>query len=305
MWRVVTAEPAERTRVLSFMFASLPQEESAARLADVLRAEADGSLSLDGLLKVEHAGRLIAAGFYMVQADRTAYLWPPVTGASPVADDACDALLQEICHRIDRADALLAQCLLAGNETAERRALLRNGFEHLADLSFLQRPLDKPLPPRVALELETVTFDAERNRDQFALILERTYCGTLDCPAFNDHRTGHDALRSHQTSGRFDPRRWKLYRRAGADVGVLLMSDHPEQDAWEVVYIGIVPEARGENYGRALVLEGLHAARSAHRSSVFLAVDLQNAPALRVYRGLGFDEIALRAVYVRWPARDS
>jgi hypothetical protein len=40
-----------------------------------------------------------------------------------------------------------------------------------------------------------------------------------------------------------------------------------------------VPEFRGRQYGRDMVLQGLHEARAAGRSSVFLAVDRQNAPA--------------------------
>ena len=79
---------------------------------------------------------------------------------------------------------------------------------------------------------------------------------------------------------------------------MLLMNDHPAQDAWEVVYMGVAADARGCGYGRAMLIDGLHAAQNAGRQSILLAVDAQNAPANRIYAELGFIEVASRAVHV-------
>lgn len=302
MIRVAKVEPQQWRNVLALMFGSLPPDQREARIADVLQAERVGELSLDGLLKVEDdASRVVAVGFYTVQGDRTAYLWPPHLCEGPLQQAAGDALLQHISRCIDAAGARMGQCLLEPQDQIQREALSRNGFAHLADLRFLQRPLEKPLPPKPDTRFETVCFDEASNHDRFCRLLEETYVETLDCPRFNDVRSGEDALCSHRTAGNFDPSRWKIYRAEGRDIGVLLLSDHPEQDAWEVVYIGVVPEARGKQFGRSLVLSGLHEARAAGRSSVFLAVDRENTYACRVYTELEFDEVALRAVHVLWP----
>jgi len=300
MFRVATVEPDERKDVLALMFDGLTQDVCESRTAEVLQAQRDGSLSLEGLLKVEgDAAAIKAAGFYTVQLDGTAYLWPPFLSDDDEQYEAGDVLLQEMCRKIDDAGALLAQCLVEPDHVRQQRALSRNGFEHLADLSFLQRSLERPLAALPDSPLETVVFDPEQNRRRFAELLEQTYVETLDCPKFHDLRSGDDALRSHQTAGQFDPRRWKIFRADGQDVGALLLSDHPEQDAWEVVYVGIAPEFRGRHYGHDMLLQGLHEARAAGRSSVFLAVDRQNSPATRIYRQLQFEEVGVRAVHVR------
>ena len=77
------------------------------------------------------------------------------------------------------------------------------------------------------------------------------------------------------------------------------MNDHPTKDAWEVVYMGVVPDARGKGYGRAMLWHGLDEARRAGRGSVLLAVDGKNLYANRIYDDLGFIEVASRAVHVR------
>ena len=37
----------------------------------------------------------------------------------------------------------------------------------------------------------------------------------------------------------------------GRDVGVLLLADHPRARHWELMYMGLVPEARGTGLGPA------------------------------------------------------
>jgi GNAT superfamily N-acetyltransferase len=158
----------------------------------------------------------------------------------------------------------------------------------------LARPVEVPHPV-----LETIVFDPRTNADRFARILEQTYSGSLDCPAINGVRTGSEALEGHRNSGVFDASRWKIYRDGGIDAGVLLLNDHPEQNSWEVVYVGVVPEARGRGLGKSMLLSGLSEARDSGRASVLLAVDRRNKYARRVYSELGFVELGLRAVYVR------
>ena len=104
-------------------------------------------------------------------------------------------------------------------------------------------------------------------------------------------------------SGEFDPSRWLLFRSRQRDAGVLLLNDHPQQDAWELVYLGVAPDCRGQGIGRAMLAHGLDMARAAKRACVLLAVDCRNEYASKVYDDLGFLESDRKAVHVYFPRR--
>ena len=97
-----------------------------------------------------------------------------------------------------------------------------------------------------------------------------------------------DVLAGYRATGSHDPQRWLLVRHEGRDVGCLLLSDYPEQGNVELVYMGVVPEARGEGWGMHIARQAQWLARQAGRPRLVLAVDAANAPALRIYLALGF-----------------
>ena len=53
--------------------------------------------------------------------------------------------------------------------------------------------------------------------------------------------------------------------------------------------VGITPDARGLGLGRALVLKSLHGFRAAGLRRVYLEVTGDNAPAVELYRSVGFE----------------
>lgn len=59
----------------------------------------------------------------------------------------------------------------------------------------------------------------------------------------------------------------------------------------------VAPEHRGRGIGRALVEAGLAWAADRRGRRMLLEVEHDNAPALRLYRGLGFTELARRKDY--------
>ena len=298
MINVCAVSATQRRTALELLFSHLPAEERSSHASEVLESAALGELNLDGLLVAEVNGAPMGAGLFVLQPDQTASVWPPFARPSATADEVTDAILQEMCRRIGRSGARIAQCLLEPDTTDARDALSRIGFEHLTDLTFMQRWLDAPLPsPDV--QFETIDFDEGTNHDRFANILERTLLGTLDCPEVNGLRTGAQALAGHRSVGEFRPSLWKISRVQGVDVGLLLMTEHSGQDAWEVVYMGLIPEARGRGYGRGMLLTGLHQAHDAGVESVQLAVDCRNLYAKRIYEELGFQDVAVRRVHIR------
>lgn len=309
MIRVAAARDTyARLNALTLLYSRLPQGEREEQLAATLAAVQRGELLLDDLLVAERGGILLGVVLAVRQAGRSAFLWPPVVTAKPDADAVIDHLLEGAGRRMDEHAVLFTQCLVEPDDAAYRDALDRNGFVHQADLLFLKRSLDDPLPEQAELPWEAIPYH-ERHHARFARLIERTYIGTRDCPGLHDVRSGDEALAAHQAAGAFDPSRWTLYHARGdqgavseepAEVGVLLLADWPESSTWEVTYMGVAPEARGRGYGRAILLDGLHRARSAGRQAMVLTVDGGNLPALGIYRELGFAEQAVRAVHLRF-----
>ncbi|MEX2286496.1 MAG: GNAT family N-acetyltransferase [Planctomycetaceae bacterium] len=298
---MITVAPARADQcsaALVLLFARHPAAERLACVRDVLDAQQRGEIRLDGLLLAEENGKAVGAALYVLQPDNTAFVWPPVCARDDGTQPIRDALYAELCRRADAADAWLSQCLVEVDDSAEREALDRNGFSHLADLSYMERLLELRCPAARGLNFRTTTYDPS-NRERFASVLEHTYRDSHDCPGLSGKRTAIEALASHQTVGSFDPLRWKLYEIDGRDVGVLLINDHPDQDALEVVYMGVVPEARGHGFSREMLLDGIREAQTAGRRSLLLAVDRRNTFARNVYEDLGFREIDVRSVHVR------
>ena len=298
---MITVTPARADQcsaALALIFARHPAAEQSACVRDMLESKRRGDICLDGLLLAEDDGHPIGAALYVLQPDNTAFVWPPVLTGRDDDSRVCDELYAELRRLADEADAWLSQCLVEVGDTADREALNRNGFEHLADLSYLERPLSEPLPRRRGFRFTTTTFDTT-SEARFTAVLERTYIDTLDCPGLSGRRTAQEAIISHQMAGVFNPLQWKLYQLDGCDVGLLLMNDHPEEQACEVVYVGVVPEARGNDYGREMLIDGIQNAHAAGHRALLLAVDRRNSFARNVYRDVGFREIGVRAVHVR------
>jgi mycothiol synthase len=303
MLKISMATPAEQAAALSLLFQAMPTEIRSAQVEEFLTGAERGEISFDGLILAREGSQIRGVVLSIMQDDGTAFVWPAQAEGDADCNAIVDALYGTVAGRVDAGEIVSAQSILETDATADRAALIRNGFRHLADLFYLQRLLENPLPSRVDVALDVTVFCAQENEERFARLVEQTYIDTLDCPDFHEHRTGMEALASHRCSGDFAAERWKIYSVDGNDVGVLLMNDHPTQDAWEVVYMGVAADARGCGYGRAMLIEGLHAAQRAGRQSVLLAVDSQNSPANRIYDEIGFIEVASRAVHVRTSKR--
>jgi ribosomal protein S18 acetylase RimI-like enzyme len=129
-----------------------------------------------------------------------------------------------------------------------------------------------------------------------ARVVERTYTGSLDCRAIDGVRRVEDVLTGYQGTGKFDPDLWLLARHEGADVGCLLLAPGA---AWELVYLGVVPEARSRGFGTSMVRHAQWLAKQAGCERMTLAVDAANEPAIRVYSAAGFTAWERMCVFLR------
>lgn len=66
-----------------------------------------------------------------------------------------------------------------------------------------------------------------------------------------------------------------------------LVRQHGE-GAWHITAVSVLPEARGQGVGRAMISDAIKHARAADMTSVTLDVDVQNTVACRLYEREGF-----------------
>lgn len=303
MLRVSAAANEIRAEAIALLLGHLSQFERAQQTRELLASAERGEVDLDQLLVAREGERLLGAALMISQNDGTVFVWPPAVDADE-ASEVSAALLDEVRRRVETCGAWIGQCLVEPRETAVRDMLDRSQFHHLTDLFFLQRSLEEPLPEQLPSSLEFETFSAQENFDRFVRTIEATYEGTQDCPELNGIRSGAEALAGHRESGTFSPAGWRIYRLGDRDVGLLLLTAHSADHAWELVYLGTVPEARGRGYARTMLVDGLHEARAQGAASMILAVDQRNVMAQKLYRWAGFREVLVRSVHVYSPRGD-
>jgi len=129
--------------------------------------------------------------------------------------------------------------------------------------------------------------------------LLRTYEESQDCPQLNGVRNSIDVLEGYREQGVFAPERWFFVQREDHDVGALILTDHPEGGNWELVYMGLVPEARGNGLGRQILDFAMWQAGLGGAERLVLAVDEANQYAREMYERAGFVAWDYRTVYAR------
>jgi ribosomal protein S18 acetylase RimI-like enzyme len=169
----------------------------------------------------------------------------------------------------------------------------------LADLLYLTCEAERFPASATKNELEFVEYE-ETQRDRLIDLVEQTYQGSLDCPALNGARRLEDVLAGYRATGSYRAENWLIAREAERDVGVLLLTDHPSARHWELMYMGLVPAARGRALGRQITRHALWLGKCAGVERIVVAVDAANRPALAVYERAGFAAWDRRSVFVRF-----
>jgi len=175
------------------------------------------------------------------------------------------------------------------------RAIARAGMERLAVLAYLRRAVTEADAQTAGPKgIVWKRWTAWRRR-KFARTIARTYEGSLDCPAMAGLRTAEDALATHRATGDFRAGAWHLALEAKEAVGVVLASE--VEGRGDLVYLGVVPEARGRGVGRALLGQAIRDTARMGLPVLTVAVDTENGPAWRLYAGAGFKEVRRRLVF--------
>jgi mycothiol synthase len=276
---------------------------------DVLRRQWDsifeslaaGKLPTIGMLEARtSAGATLGAIWLQPQDGRVANVLAPVVDSSPaqpVADRIAHLLLEDAVSIAKSGGARLVQALLETDLNANAKRFRQAGFMQLAELLYL---VSEPAAFPTANPAEHLQFEpwTAATNGRFEAIVERTYVGTCDCPQLNGVRLTSEVLAGYRSVGQFDPQRWLIARTGEQVIGCLLITEHP-QKIWELVYMGLVPEARGRGYGLEITRHGQWLARQAGAARFALAVDATNAPAIRIYAAAGLQTWDRRAAWLR------
>ena len=102
------------------------------------------------------------------------------------------------------AQVRMAQVLLTADHGPDFERLVRQRFEHVADLLYMVALASAFPDYQPAADLEFEPY-AESQQQRLAALVERTYEGTRDCPRMNGLRETADVLAGYRAAGRFDP----------------------------------------------------------------------------------------------------
>jgi ribosomal protein S18 acetylase RimI-like enzyme len=285
---IAPARPHELEAAFRLIFRHLADEERETRVANALHLVRQGELDPAGILGATVGGDLAGAIVCLPVPGASGLIWPPQALDGPQRLAVEDALVSRATAWLREGGAGLGQCLLTEAEMPLVGPLLRNGFAHVTALWYMQHDLTTAsvMPPRG--RLRHVPYSQLSNPAPFHQTLLRTYEGTQDCPEITGVRSIEQIIAGHRAQGKHNPGRWLLALAAGRPVGVLLLCEMPEWAAWDVAYVGIVPEERGHGYGREIMHQALAVARADGVARLTLSVDARNEPAWRLYTDLGF-----------------
>jgi len=299
---LVTPCPAKlRPDALRKLHAGLPLEQRDGFAEALAKCTPHDEAAWEGLLaavaSTAHGGEHRIKGAVWVQPTpgNTAVVWPP-----PASFSGADDLLAAAADVCDRREIGLAQMVVAEHDGYSRRRLESCGFTKVADLVYLFAQLvgQKDSQARVQDDVSFIPSAGDQSA-RFAAMVEDTYQGTQDCPALDGVRPIADVLAGYRAQGRYHPEHWYLVQSSRADVGVLILAAHPASQNWELVYMGVSPQARGMGLGQQIVQFALDQAARAGGERLVLAVDAANVPALAVYRAAGLVEWDRRTVFAR------
>lgn len=71
----------------------------------------------------------------------------------------------------------------------------------------------------------------------------------------------------------------------------------PSSGIGSIYGLGVLPEHRGQGYGRAILLKAVHQLKESQAGNIMLQVAVENAHALRLYQSCGFEETSTMDYY--------
>lgn len=278
-----------------------------------------GQLDPAGLLNVHRNGQLVATMFTQYRPDQSLLIWPP--GILPKEDTAAvtELLLTGVRNRSHQLAAKTVILLHDQDQSFDKELFAKEGFQYLSDLVYLTAMVGLfPTQPTVNSVAATLRFVpcferalSQRSEamepsllppdvfQEMTNLVEATYQETLDFPQLLGDGPTDQILAGYQATGQFRPELWLRVLHQEQTAGVLLLTDNPEDNFVELVYMGLFPEYRRRGLSLPIVHHTLWTARQLGRLFVLVSVDHQNTPAMRSYQRCGFQRCDRKSLYIQ------
>jgi ribosomal protein S18 acetylase RimI-like enzyme len=310
---VEVCAPELRDAALEVLYRRVPVSLRERLIVEVLSEVQRGEIDLSGLWIVRRKdGQVTGALLTQALAGKVAAVWAPEVRPSWRRAKLAALLVQTALLQLQARGIRLAQAVLdesAGPQAA--RDLNQGGMPRVTELLYLERETSTPMRKMPGLLQNRTSHHSDSNltfdwrpfepavEAEFRSVLQATYQGSLDMPELEGARSLDDIMQGHRSAGRFVAERWRLGRLPGEPeaAAVLLLAEIPGRNVWEIIYLGLTPQARGRGLGREALLHALELARP-HVPWLELAVDLRNRPATRLYQSSGFAIRDRRAVHL-------
>jgi mycothiol synthase len=299
------ARPAEFAAAVSVLLAGTESAASHEQVQNFLALAKQRGLNLADIWVAVQEKHIQWAMLPVVSPGRTMLLLSPPSLPKNVPGQCIAAVVEAACEDHRQKGVQLAQLLLDPAQMSLRAAYVGHGFAELAELIYLQREVKKvpavaPLPPA----MQFINYSA-KTHDLFAHTITRSYEQSLDCPGLGGMRDIEDVILGHKGAGDFDPSIWFLLTENGEPLGVLLLGLATHANALELVYLGLIPEARGRGLGNLLMNLALVSVNQTNRAELTVAVDSRNEPAMRLYFRHGLRKFGSRAALIRKLSMDA
>ena len=287
--------PGEEHTALAVLLTGRAQPQQPAVEHFKRYAEQQG-LCLDGLWAAYDGQTPVYSALIIRGTGKTAVLFTsPVQSAEQLP--LATGLVRMVISQQSPQEVHLIQVLLEPTQRQEERVLRRAGFTNLAALMYMRRScLSSQRQPHQGLESHiecdgrtlTRTTWSEAHHERFARAIDSSYLDTRDCPSLVGVRQIDDIIAGHKAVGRFEPDLWSVYYADDKPAAVMLLNPLIDRTELELVYLGLSPAFRGKHLATRLMQQAISLARARNDSGIHLAVDQQNTPAVKLYKGLGF-----------------
>jgi ribosomal protein S18 acetylase RimI-like enzyme len=269
------------------------------QVLDFLSFAIQRGVDVNGVWVATRAGRLEWTLLPVVSPGRTMLVLTPTRLLKFTPATSAAKLIREVCDHFAQRDVHLAQLLLDPQEPAVRDVYTSAGFSVLAELVYLSRTVRRSIEiPCVPDGFQLLPY-TPATHELFMRTITFSYRESLDCPALNGLRDMEDVLTGHKAAGEFEPSLWHVLIENDQPRAVLLLNRSPNVESLELVYLGLVPEARGRGLGDWMMKLALGCCARDEKTEISLAVDSRNAPALKLYFRHGLQRVGSRLAMLR------
>ncbi len=217
--------------------------------------------------------------------------------AQTESDQTAQYLIDALDQEFGKQGASFAIMVLEESPTRVHQWLETSGYDSLCHVETRCQPL--PTANWTASPAIELISGAENKRAELISIIEATYQQSLDCPKLQKLRSTDDLLNGYQGQGLIPTNGWSFVHHGNTIVGCLLMTAFSEENYWELSYLGLIPEARGQGWGAQIVQQACLQATNGGADLLIATVDRDNQPALAIYEQLGFLTVERNSIYAK------